>query len=147
MAPSYGPGPDTPREQKQSHAPQVLFHCLQGWPPPGPNHFRWHENGSLVFSHDGVELSVVPTGREWKAFWKVCDEVDVWSWPSEVGHNDVDDGLMYELQLKVGSRAVNSRGQAVGSPKGFAEKLRKFHSALQVLVGWSGSDGASTGRG
>src|SRR5262249_19329738 len=108
---------------------------LNGWPRAGPNCFEW-ENGRLTFSQDEVNLSVVPSPDEWTRFWNACDEIGVWSWPPEVGDVDVPDGLIYELEIAAGSRSVKSRGQVVGSPPDFGEKLLKFHRALQALVGW-----------
>jgi hypothetical protein len=108
---------------------------VAGWPPPGPNEFEW-QDGRLTFRHDGAWLSVAPTADEWKEFWKVRDDVGVWSWPAEVGDlANVRDGLLYALEIEVGSRSVKSKGQVVGSPPGFDEKLRQFHRALQTLVG------------
>ena len=125
-------------------APTWLSYYLVGWPPPGPSSFEWG-NGALRVLHDGGYLSFVPNGDDWAAFWKACDEVDVWSWPAEVGDLAVCDGGVFKLELELDSRAVVSRGQLAGSPPEFASALMTLHQALQALVGWDGSDNASGG--
>ncbi len=112
---------------------------LQGWPPPGPNFFRW-ENGKLVYFTGSADGFIVPTADGWTEFWGVCDEVDIWSWPPEVGNLSVIDGLEFEIDIEVGAHSVRSKGQASGAPAGFGEKLLKVHKALQSLVGWHGRE-------
>jgi hypothetical protein len=46
------------------------------------------------------------------------------------------DGLEWFTELQLGTRSVASRGQVVGSPPGFEEKLLRFHAALQAITGW-----------
>jgi hypothetical protein len=97
--------------------PATLFHCLQGWPPKGPNHFRW-ERGGLTYSLRNLardsstcDRVMVPTASQWQEFWTTCDEVDVWSWPPSLGDTSVDDGLQWIIELEVGRRRVRSTGQ------------------------------------
>jgi hypothetical protein len=131
----FADGP-TSRQREPAREPRKLLHVLEGWPPPGPNFFRW-ENGRLVFSAGlRTDLSFVPTPERWAEFWRVCDEVDVWSWPPDVGDPSVIDGLLYKIQIDVGSRSVKSEGQVSGSPAGFRERLLKVHCTLQSLVRW-----------
>lgn len=115
--------------------PTKLFHVLQGWPPPGPNHFRW-DGARLVYYNGSKDRSAVPAPGQWGGFWAVCDEVDLFSWPATVGDPQVVDGLMYEIEIEVGDRRIRSAGQAVGSPPEFPKKLLRIHRALQSLVGW-----------
>jgi hypothetical protein len=124
------------RHLESAGEPRKLLHVLQGWPPRGPNFFRW-ENGRLVFDGEwGADHSFVPRPERWAEFWSVCDEIDIWSWPSKVGDPHMIDGLQYEIEIDVGSRSVKSRGQVIGSPAGFRERLTKVHEALQSLVRW-----------
>ena len=123
------------RHLESAYEPMRLLHVLEGWPPRGPNYFRW-ENGKLVFSGDRGDHSFVPGPERWAEFWSVCDETDVWGWPSEVGDPEAMDGLQYKIEIDVGSRSVKSRGQVIGSPTGFRERLMKVHEALQSLVRW-----------
>jgi len=57
--------------------PIRLVHCLEGWPPNGPNNFRWKDDG-LVYSLSDVSIPVghwkkvmVPTVSQWQQFWRV----------------------------------------------------------------------------
>ena len=70
----------------------------------------------------------------WERLWQACDEVDVWSWPAKSGDTSLIDGLQYALELQVGSRVVKSSGQVIGSPAGFADKVKRLHKAMQELV-------------
>jgi len=122
--------------------PIKLKHCLQGGPPPGPNAFRW-QGGQLTYMLPNRSLKrsdwdkmVTPTAAQWEEFWRVCDEIDVWSWPPSLGDVRVFDGLSWETELEVGSRRVVSRGQVWGSPPDFEPKLMRLHEALQALTGW-----------
>jgi hypothetical protein len=122
--------------------PIRLKHGLQGWPPPGPNVFRW-QSGSLAYmltdmSRDSRDWDkvITPTKAQWEEFWRVCDEIDVWSWPPTLGDMRVMDGLQWITELECGSRRMASRGQVVGSPPDFAAKLMRLHQALQSMAGW-----------
>ncbi len=120
--------------------PIRLEHCLQGWPPPGPNAFRW-QNGRLTYMlpegpyNDWYKV-MTPTSAQWEEFWRVCDEINVWSWPPTLGELRVIDGLSWITDLEAGSRHVVSTGQWVGSPPDFTAKLMRLHQALQAMVGW-----------
>ena len=116
-------------------APNQLFHCLQGWPPAGPNYFRW-QGGHLKHTRGWV----TPTPAQWEEFWRVCDEIDVWSWPPTLGNLRVIDGLSWKTELKIGSRHMASIGQVFGSPPDFRPKLMRLHRALQTVAGWHSSD-------
>ena len=125
-----------------SERPTKLLHCLQGWPPPGPNHFRW-EHGQLVYMLPDRSLDsrnwdkvVVPTLTQWYEFWRVCDEIDVWSWPPTLGDMSVCDGLQWVLELEVSGRRVASEGQVHGAPPDTGSKLMRLHRALQAMAGW-----------
>jgi hypothetical protein len=85
-------------------------------------------NGRLTFWHDHGDLSCVPTADEWEKFWEACDNVGLWSWPAEVGDQEVIDGLLYNVEIER------------GSPPGFEEALMRVHRALQALVGWCGAE-------
>ncbi len=121
--------------QRRKWQPIELLHGLQGWPPPGPNCFRW-QGGHLHYSSGKW---VTPTPAQWEEFWRVCDEIDVWSWPPAISNPEltVIDGLSSYTELKIGSRYVASIGQVVGSPPDFPEKLMRLHRALQALAGWN----------
>ena len=116
-------------------SPTKLFHVLQGWPPRGPNHFRW-DGARLVYSSELKECSVVLTPGQWRNLWAVCDEVGLFSWPATVGDPHVRDGLLYQIEIEVGECSIRSAGQCVGSPPEFPKKLLRLHRALQSLVGW-----------
>ena len=133
-----------PSRDPQTMKPTKLDHCLQGWPPAGPNGFVW-ENGylSYMLPRMGFDTSlwdeaIAPTGSQWRDFWRICDEVGVWSWPATLGDRDVIDGLQWKLELEAGTRRVESRGQVWGSPPDFKPKLMRFHQALQAMTGWRG---------
>lgn len=116
--------------------PIRLRHCLQGWPPPGPNGFAW-QNDRLTYSVGGSgESMIIPTREQWEEFWRVCDEIDVWSWPPRLGDRWVIDGLEWTLVLECRGRAVVSEGQVHGSPEGLYEKLMRLHRTLQSMAGW-----------
>jgi hypothetical protein len=122
--------------------PIKLSHGLCGWPPQGPNAFRW-EGGQIIYSlpnrsHDPRrwDKTMTPTAAQWEEFWRVCDEIDVWSWPPLLGNMMVCDGLQWVTELEIGSRRMNSMGQVHGSPPGFSAKLMRLHRALQAMAGW-----------
>ena len=77
------------------------------------------------------------TPDQWIEFWRVCDEINIWSWPAFVGDRKVNDGLQYVLELRVGHRNAKSEGQCVGAPLGFQTKLMRLHDKLQTMVGWN----------
>jgi hypothetical protein len=121
--------------------PTCLQHRIQGWPPAGPNSFRWG-NGRLVYKTRKLTAdflpvveSVRPSPAQWREFWRVCDEIDVWSWPRTLGNMNVCDGLQWVLELEIADRRVSSRGQVSGSPPGTREKLLQLHRALQAMTG------------
>jgi hypothetical protein len=122
--------------------PIRLGHCLEGRPPRGPNLFCW-QNGRLTYMladysqdiHDWDKV-MTPTSAQWEEFWRVCDEINVWSWPPTLGELRVFDGLSWTTELEVGSRHVVSRGQLFGSPPDFRAELMRLHGALQAMVGW-----------
>jgi hypothetical protein len=131
---------------RQGMAPTRLYHCLQVWPPEGPNAFRW-ESGRLVYMlpRSGVDRSkwdeaVTPSSSRWEELWRVCDEIEVWSWPPTQGDTHVIDGLQWISELEFGGRSVASRGQVHGSPLGFDEKLMRLHRTLQAMAGWHDPD-------
>ena len=102
---------------RQDMEPTKLHHGLSGWPPQGPNAFRW-ESGRLVymFARSGVHRSkwdeaVTPSISQWEGLWRVCDEIDVWSWPATQGDMRVRDGLQWITELEFDGRSVASRGQ------------------------------------
>ena len=107
----------------------------------GTNYFRW-KDGRLVYTvAGGRDRSASPTARQWADLWRLCDEVDLWAWPSEVGDPRVIDGLMYKIDIKVGVRSVKSAGQLSGSAPGFAERVMRVHRGLQGLLGSSPTGG------
>jgi hypothetical protein len=127
----------------RNYAPTKLLHCLQGWPPDGPNRFRWIKD-QLIFMlpREGVDIcdwdvAIIPTSNQWQEFWQVCDEVGVWSWPpTNEGLYLVRDGLQWDLELQFGNRHVVSQGQVTGTPRGFWEKLMRLHESLQAMTEW-----------
>jgi hypothetical protein len=130
------------RQPAKKLQPTRLHHCLEGWPPPGPNLFRW-ENNQLAYMlpKAGVDFLdwdevVKPTRMQWRMFWRVCDEIDVWNWPPTLGSMHICDGLQWTLELEFANRRVMSRGQVSGSPSGTGKKLMKLHQMLQAMAGW-----------
>jgi CheY-like chemotaxis protein len=128
--------------------PIHLSHCLQGWPPEGPNHFRW-EDEQLLYSppwdrslpYDDTDKTVIPTLSQWNDFWRICDEIDVWAWPPWLGDEYVCDGLQWSIRFAVGDLRVESEGQLHSSPDDFDGKLKRLHHALQRMTGWQPKDG------
>jgi len=122
--------------------PRVLYHCLQGWPPEGPNAFRW-ENGTLVYMlptssfRDDWDKSCQPPDAQWDELWRLCDQIDIWSWPAYSGDPHVKDGLQWIIRLEVGDRKVETSGQIHGSPPDYQGNLLRLHDALQRMTGWS----------
>jgi hypothetical protein len=126
--------------------PTKLSLGLSGFPPPGPNRFRWN-NGQLTYrlydrtkSEEDWIKAVVPTPMQWQEFWSICDAIDVWSWPFDISNINIIDGLEYVLELEVGDRAVRSKGQACDYQPGFSDKVRSLHQALQAMTGFPGKD-------
>jgi hypothetical protein len=121
--------------------PIKLSHGLSGWPPDGPNTFRW-EHGQLTYSLADLSRDIrewrktmTPTTAQWEEFWRVCDEIEVWSWPPALGNIYLYDGLQWQTELEIGSRRMASMGQASGLPE-FRSKLMRLHRALQAMAGW-----------
>jgi len=92
-------------------------------PDPSANVRDWHK-------------TITPTPAQWDELWRVCDEIDVWSWPPTLGNLHVIDGLQWTLELEVGARSMVSQGQVDGSPPDFEAKLLRLHQALQAMTGW-----------
>lgn len=86
--------------------------------------------------YGNLELAVSPSNYDWIHFWRLCEEIAIWSWPSNQGDKNVVDGLMYDLELRGDGRYVKSRGQLYGSPPGIREAVDRLHKELQLLVGW-----------
>jgi hypothetical protein len=126
--------------------PVRLEHHLFGRPSAGPNNFLW-QSGRLTFSlldrfySQLLVEPTTPTAAQWEEFWRVCDEIDVWSWPPTLGDVHMRHGLQWITLLEVGSRRMASNGQVDGSPPGFYAKLMRFHQALQAMVGWQTIEG------
>ncbi len=107
------------QEPTSGLAPDGLEWALEGWSPPGPNAFRWRDD-RLRFWHDGATLSVAPSDDEWPAFWRICDELAVWSWPAVVRKTEIEDGLQFGLVLRRGDRPAESSGKPTRQRRAFA---------------------------
>lgn len=123
-----------------AHFPNILQHTLRGWPPRGPNLFRW-EHGRLLYADrrgGTLDLDVIaeaPPAR-WVEFWAACERIGVWAWPEWTGERGVNDGLQVDTELAHDGRHVRTRAQCYGAPDDFVASVREFHAALQWLVGW-----------
>ena len=113
--------------------------------PEAPNDFRWEadrlfcyvddpervETPFLWSSRRRFERSLQPRANEWEAFWKMCDELELWSLPSDVMFDFVRTTtagfVSYELKLAVGDREVESSGIMF-------EPLWQFRSALVSMA-------------
>ncbi len=122
--------------------PIKLEHRIKGSPPHGPNGFRY-ANGCVLYpeptpvtTYKWVERSVTPTPAQWEHLWRVCDEIDLWFWPSTVGNLNVYDGVSWTTELQVGARQVKIQGQLVGAEEEYVPKLFRLHRAVQALTGW-----------
>ena len=116
-----------------ANGPRRLFHCLEGWPPNGPNGFEW-DGHELRFRWGACGFGTRPTRELWAQFWTICDQVDVWNWPAWQGNRQVCDGLQYVTVLATQYSAVMAEGQVSGSPKEFGDRLISLHHAFQSLV-------------
>jgi hypothetical protein len=131
-------------EHSKNFEPIRLVCCLSGWPPKGPNNFRWkHDHlafqGDLPINDHGPNYLgefVKPSSSQWQEFWRVCDEIYVWSWPSYLGNAEVYDGLQWDLELQEGNRYVASKGQVIGCEDFIGENLKRLHQILQAMAGW-----------
>ena len=79
---------------------------------------------------------MTPTAAQWEEFWRVCEEIGVWSWPEWLGDFRVIDGLQWDTEFEVGSRRMKSMGQVHGAPPDFRPKLMRLHRALQAMTEW-----------
>ena len=115
---------------------------MSGFPPGGPNYFRWLD-GRLLYRHRELhDLEIVPSPEAWQSFWQACDALDVWNWPSYIGPEyPVFDGLQYQLRIAVADRRIESSGQLVGQSDEVRDRVLALHRACQELVGWSGGHG------
>jgi len=59
---------------------------------------------------DGEVHEVCPTPEAWRRFWQGCDEIGVWRWDARYDNLLVLDGIQWELEMRVGARAVRSSG-------------------------------------
>jgi hypothetical protein len=97
-------------------------------PVDRPNYFRWERPRLLYvppnsgWDSSTWDKSVRPKPAQWREFWKICDEIGVWSWPPSLGDRRVCDGLQWTTELEVGCKRVKASGQIEGSPKGFKDK-------------------------
>ena len=88
--------------------------------------------------------SVVPPLDLWNDVWKICDEIDVWSWLPDMDWVQMTDTAEWHINLSVGSRSVHTKGywkdvwynKKLIFPRDLQSKVLRFHRALQALTGW-----------
>lgn len=123
-----------------SHLPETLEHNLRGWPPPGPNGFRW-SNGLLHFRLPDWsapvrdwDKAVSPIPAAWDELWSACDRLKIWDLPPRFGDADVLDGLQVSTRIVHGPRSLSIDGQCAGAPREVCDTILLLHSALQQLA-------------
>lgn len=79
---------------------------------------------------------MVPTHSQWEDFSKLCDELDVWSWPPDYQRMKILDGLLWTFELEIGERRVAFDSQMAGCPREFYSSLMRLHRLLQAMTGW-----------
>jgi len=62
------------------------------YPPPGSKRVGCYHYGICRYG-------LSPTADQWLEFWQICAELNVWSWPTWVGHRHIFDGAPYDLLL------------------------------------------------
>ena len=77
-----------------------------------------------------------PSFDQWYELWKICDDIDIWSWPESLGDSDYKHPERWFTQLGIDARFVTVRGCLEGTPKDIRAKLMRFHQAMQTFVGW-----------
>jgi hypothetical protein len=108
----------------------------------GPTSFIWDEcHFHSYFSRlpQGMHhphMEAMPSSDQWNELWKICDEIDIWSWPESLGDKDHNHPERWFTRLTLGSRSTLTRGCLGGTPPDFRAKLIRFHRAVQVLAGW-----------
>jgi hypothetical protein len=123
-----------------NNEPTELYLAFAGWPPEGPNSFKWM-NGRL---HYGVYLNrgretydaeVIPPNSSWKRLWEVCDQIDIWSWPKAGFEGHGYDELQFVIRLQVGQRKIGGLGWVRDTPE-TEKKVMRFLEELQGLTEW-----------
>jgi hypothetical protein len=125
-----------------SGPPTAFAFSGQGMFTPQPKRFRC-ERGLFIYRSwnpltkcEDLETELNLTPAQWQHFWKVCDEVEVWSWPEEVGNiRGICDGFFYSLLLEAGSRKVRSIGQTATLKGPMPGRVGRFFDTLRALSG------------
>ena len=109
---------------------KVLRYRRDGWMGASPNTNR----------------IVTPTPAQWKAFWAVVDDVQLWKWQPRYTNPNISDGGYWKFEAERGANRVSTYGRnsypadadpAKPSEDSFpTQRFRKFYSALEKLLGF-----------
>ena len=88
--------------------------------------YTWFGSG---YEKLGTER-IVPTKRQWKAFRRKLERLDIWSWKNNYSNSDIVDGTSWSVRLSWSDQELESGGSNA-SPQGFVKVL----SAVSSLIG------------
>lgn len=125
----------------QRGEPEQFSFGVGGWFPRFPNNYHWVE-GQLRYvlpaSPPGSYAAVTPAPEQWQAFWRLCDDLDVWSWPVTVGRYQLMDWPVWSMRLKVGWYAAETC--AYFGADDVLRGIERLRRALEEMIGWKPED-------
>jgi hypothetical protein len=128
---------DLLRQSNHLSGPPTIFRFgAVGW-ISRPKFFRY-ERGFFIYDGPGkdfADVEITLSDNQWGQLWKLCDEIDIWSWPESVGDMRIYDGVKYNVHLEIGGRRAASMGQLAKVEKAFGSRVVRLHEFLQTLAG------------
>ena len=111
--------------------PQFFTTSIGGFPGP---YYALVLNGDVLEYSSGdndPKVAIEPTIKQWKAFRRSLDNLDVWNWRQDYQPESVIcDGTSWSLDLGWGERHIQSSGS-----NSYPPNLGHFLSAVRRLIG------------
>jgi hypothetical protein len=130
---------------KATEQPFNLDFFLRETPGRSEN-FQIKERQLLYSTYVNKELEserrCTPTSDQWLSILRMCDEVDIWSFPNEVGDLMAEDGFRYCIGVKTFERWLESDGHLGNPPGELAEMLLRLRAVLLAVLSAVPSKGA-----
>ena len=117
------------------HAPRSLSLSFSGWPPE-PSSIS-STAGYLMYprpDNEWADTVIKTTDTQWIEFWKICDDVGLWDWPTQIGDMMDIDGLMFSLSIERPGVQFRRSGQLSSCPKELRNGLERVYRHLVSMT-------------
>ena len=104
----------------------------------GPSYKLELKDGRLLYSQFeyGHQLKntkwLTPNAKQWEAFWKSVDSIDIWNWEKEYIDSTILDGTSWSIDIKLDEKIISSKG--INSYPANDVKIQSFLEAVSTLI-------------